>query len=229
MTCHAYNDAIDAHAEGVRDPAFEAHLSGCASCQALVTDFERLRRGAAALDEHLPAPRVWTRIAAAIDEERRRPWWKRALVFPHVPGAPVAAAAVLALLVGGAAWLDWRDERPAPAADSAAEVEAEPEMAIAEQRYEEAIAGLQQIAEDQDNGLDTMTRATLQQSLAAIDRAIMESRAALSAQPANALAHESLLDALDTKVTLLQDTVALAGEIADESDAGPGARQDVHQ
>jgi hypothetical protein len=52
----------------------------------------------------------------------------------------------------------------------------------------------------------------LQRNLAAIDRAIDESRAALADEPSSAVAQDSLLDALDTKVALLQDTVALAAE-----------------
>ena len=54
--------------------------------------------------------------------------------------------------------------------------------------------------------------AVLKDNLAAIDRAVGESRAALASEPASALAQDSLLDALDTKVALLQDTVALTSE-----------------
>ncbi len=84
---------------------------------------------------------------------------------------------------------------------------------MAEQHYEEAIAGLQQIVDAQGADLNADTLAVLRQNLAVIDRAISESRAALSDEPASTPAQESLLDALDTKVALLQDTVALASEI----------------
>jgi hypothetical protein len=221
MNCHDYADALDAHVDGVRLPAFEAHLAGCASCQALVADFGRLRQGVAALDEHVPPPRVWARIASAIEQERLLPWWKRALAIPALSGLP--AAATIALLVGGALWIDWRTTRVAPEAVDAA-------LPPAEQRYEDAIAGLQQIASAQDDGLDPATRAVLQRNLAVIDRAITESRAALSSDPANALAHESLLDALDTKVALLQNTVTLMNDIAGETaDVVPGTPGESNQ
>jgi hypothetical protein len=98
--------------------------------------------------------------------------------------------------------------------------------AMAEQHYEQAIAGLQQIVDAQDADLDPGTRAVLRQNLAVIDRAINESREALSDEPASTLAQESLLDALDTKVALLQDTVALASEIdGDRPDDAAGAAQ----
>jgi hypothetical protein len=66
----------------------------------------------------------------------------------------------------------------------------------------------------------------LKENLAVLARAISESRAALADEPANALAQDSLLDALDTKVALLQDTVALAtdtGSVPD--DAAPAAKE----
>ena len=62
-----------------------------------------------------------------------------------------------------------------------------------------------------------------------IDRAISESRAALAEEPASALAQESLLDALDTKVVLLQDTVALASDRGDVSDDAAGAAKELNQ
>ena len=99
----------------------------------------------------------------------------------------------------------------------------------AEQHYEEAIADLQQLAESQNAGLDPQTRAVLKQNLAVIDRAISESRAALAEEPASALAQDSLLDALDTKVVLLQDTVALAGDRGDVSDDAAGAAKELNQ
>ena len=85
-------------------------------------------------------------------------------------------------------------------------------MLPAEAQYAQAIAGLQQLADAQNAALDPQTRAVLKDNLAAIDRAIDESRAALASEPASALAQDSLLDALDTKVALLQDTVALTSE-----------------
>ena len=88
----------------------------------------------------------------------------------------------------------------------------ETSVAPAEAQYAQAIAGLQQLADARNAALDPDTRAVLKQNLAVIDRAIDESRAALTDEPASALAQESLLDALDTKVALLQDTVTLAAE-----------------
>ena len=62
-----------------------------------------------------------------------------------------------------------------------------------------------------------------------IDRAINESRAALAQEPASVLAQESLLEALDTKVALLQDTVALASDAGGLPEDAAAASKEVNQ
>ena len=121
------------------------------------------------------------------------------------------------LLVASAAWFS----RTAPVTQQAASTTepAEPSTTPAEQHYDEAIAGLQQLADAQKPSIDPTTLAVLQKNLAVVDRAISESRAALMNEPASAVAQESLLDALDTKVALLQDTVALGTDGVDGYDA----------
>jgi len=225
MSCELYDDLLDDYVDGARAAdggglhsrlaAFEAHLTGCARCQSLVADFTAIRRRAAALDDHLPPPRLWAKIASSIDDEQRRPWWERSLGNAFSAWLPVAVAASLALLIGGAAWIGWHDARPAVPGNASAP-QTDIGTTIAEEHYEQAIAGLQQIADAQNAQLDAQTLAVLRQNLAVIDRAITESRAALANEPASAPAQESLLDALDTKVALLQDTVALMGEIDGE-------------
>jgi hypothetical protein len=211
MNCDAFEDLLGDYVDGVRasdDPgnarraAFESHLPVCARCQALVTDFSRIRVVASALEEQVPPPRLWAKVSSSVERQPRRAFaW-----------LPLAVAASLAVVIAGATWLAWRD-LPAPAAPEQATVEpGENTTPAAEAEYEQAIAGLQRMADAQDAALDPQTRVVLQRNLAAIDRAIDESRAALSDEPASALAQESLLDALDTKVTLLQDTVALTTE-----------------
>jgi len=238
MSCELYDDVLDEYVDGTRDAdhtdaanvrlaAFESHLAGCAHCQALVADFATIRRTAAALDDHLPPPRVWAKIASSIEQEARKPWWarSRSLASTFAARVSLAAAASLVLLLGGAAWLDWQQGRGSTPQTAAVQTP-EAGTAMAEQHYEEASAGLQQIVDAQDADFDPDTRAVLRENLAVIDRAISESRDALSDEPASTLAQESLLDALDTKVALLQDTVALASEIdGDRPDDAAGATQ----
>jgi len=241
MNCELYDDVLDDYVDGARPSnrpgaadarlaAFEFHLGRCARCQALVADFTSIRRTAAALDEHLPPPRLWAQIASSIESEseQRHLWWKRSPASASAAWVPVAVAAALALAIGGTSWFVGR---PAPGTSPpvGSLQPADPDVTAAEEHYEQAIAGLQQIADAQNSGLDPATRAVLRQNLAVIDRAISESRAALATEPASALAQDSLLDALDTKVALLQDTVALASESGGQSREEPVDGREVNQ
>ena len=210
MMCKTYDDLIDDYIDGTRAAdhlgdarraAFESHLAGCTRCQAVLEDFTSIRRMASALEEHVPPPRLWAKIAGTIEEKPRRisAW------------IPIAVAASLALVIAGSTWLAWM-KSPADTLRQVTATVEEPSEAPAETQYEQAIAGLQQLADARNASLDPNTRAVLQRNLAAVDRAIDESRAALSDEPASAFAQESLFDALDTKIALLQDTVALTAE-----------------
>jgi anti-sigma factor RsiW len=227
MNCQLYNDLLDDYVDGVRAAdngndgrmaAFERHLAECSRCQAVVADFTSIRIGASRLERHAPPPSLWAAIASSLDEQQRHPWWQRQLGGAFSLWVPGAVAASIALLLVSGLWQPWKQATSEPRQDGSA-LSSEPAPVPVEQHYEQAIAGLQQLADAQNAGLDPATRAVLTQNLAVIDRAINESRAALVQEPASTLAQDSLLDALETKVTLLQDTVALAsdtGAVADE-------------
>src|SRR5437762_377814 len=111
MNCDIYDDLLDDYVDGARASdrpgddrfaAFERHLTGCARCQAMAADFASIRRTAAVLEEHVPPPRLWAKIASSIDEERARPWWQRPFGHAFSAWVPVAAAASLAMLIAGA-------------------------------------------------------------------------------------------------------------------------------
>jgi anti-sigma-K factor RskA len=237
MNCELYDDLLDDYVDRVRTPdhrsggrfaAFEQHLAGCTRCQALVADLTSIRLAASTLDEHIPPPRLWARIASSIDEQQRQSWWQRQLDGVFSAWVPaVAAASMIVLLVAGI-WGVWQQRRVETPQQVAAPL-SEPESVPAEQHYEQAIAGLQQLADAQNAALDPETRAVLTKNLAVIDRAINESRAALAQEPASTLAQESLLDALETKVALLQDTVALASDSGWTPEEAAGAAKELNQ
>ena len=110
----------------------------------------------------------------------------------------------------------------APATDAAvASAQAvESELLQAEQHYQKAISGLEQLAAADTAALDPQTAAILQRNLSVIDRAINESRAALKAQPDSEPAQESLFESFKSKIALLQDTVALINEMRKGNEAG---------
>lgn len=237
MNCEPYDDLLDDYVDGMRgtDPrgderfaAFEQHLAGCTRCQALVADLASIRLAASTLDEHIPPPRLWATIASVIDEQQRQPWWQRQLGGAFSAWVPVAVAVSITLLLVAGGWNTWQQwwvETPQQASVPQPETETVP----AEQHYEQAIAGLQQLADAQNAALDPETRAVLTKNLAVIDRAINESRAALAQEPASTLAQESLLEALETKVSLLQDTVALASDAGGAPEETDGSAKELNQ
>jgi len=129
------------------------------------------------------------------------------------PGGSTSAGAAATGAAGAPA-----DTAHANAADLVQSVE--DELRMAEQHYEKAIAGLEQITKTEQANLDPAVAETLQKNLGIIDQAIRDSRAALVQQPTSQLAQESLFEAFRRKVGLLQDTVALINEMRKGNQAG---------
>jgi anti-sigma factor RsiW len=220
MTCESCSSLIDDYVDGLlaadERRAIDAHLAGCAACRTLAADLGTIRRVAGDLERHVPPPRVWNGLAAAVEAEPRRRSWAAA-VFSW---RPLAAAALVVLLAGGGAWLVLRAlPEPGPArtatapADPARLQTVEAKLKTAEQQYQEAITELEQVVQAESTTLDPQVRAVLEKNLGVIDQAIGESRAALQSQPMNLLAQESLFEAFRNKVALLQDAIVLINEM----------------
>lgn len=237
---HPNETAITDYVDGtldVRERAeIDRHLESCAACRRLVEDFREIKGVAASLDLREPPVRSWTRLERAIKlEERpiaasRTPAWAQPRRL-----AWLAAAAVLVLATAvGLKFMPSGARRSAPAVENtaaptaaadaasanAAAQSVEAELRQAEDHYEKAIKGLEQIANAEQDVFDPKTAATLQKNLAVIDQAISESRAALRVEPASEPAQESLLESFKAKMALLQDTVALINEMRKGNDAG---------
>jgi len=199
------NDYVDGALSADERVEVQRHIESCAQCGSLVADLRHIVDAAAALPPLDPPARVWARLEPRLG--RRAPGRNHLFML--------AAAATLLLVTLAGLRYAGRLGGPSAPAEAAASlaVSVESELQAAEAHYQKAISGLQQIADADRNLLDPDTAATLQKSLAVIDQAISESRAALGADPHNVSAQESLLHSLKAKVTLLQDTVALINEL----------------
>src|SRR5205823_2796171 len=118
------------------------------------------------------------------------------------------------LVAGGGFWMirSARGSAEPASATTASPQAIEAELMQAEQPYQKAIKGLEEVANAQKSALDSGTAATLQKNLGVVDEAINESRAALQAQPNSEPARQSLLDSFKAKLDLLQNTVALIND-----------------
>ena len=238
------NDYVDGALDASERADIERHLASCTSCRQLVEDLDEIARAAATLEYREPSARAWSRIERAIRLEPD--FGTRAQGFQ--PGvstssarlkgsrsvwiAGLAAAAALVLIAVGLRFspLGSRPETSRTQADTGASIAAgatgapadsfETELRQAEQHYEKAIKGLEQITNADQGALDAPTASTLQKNLAVIDQAIDESRAAVRSQPASEPAQQSLIESFRAKIGLLQDTVALINEMRKGNEAG---------
>jgi len=247
---HPNDTAINEYVEGTldsRDRAdVERHLATCVPCRQSVDDLREILGATGTLGPLEPPLRVWSRLERAITLE---PPVARS-VPPNRPGegvaehltasrsvasprgsryawlAAVAAAIVLATAAGLRFGPSFRDApRVPPAAAGAASAGAAAasvasELRLAETHYEKAIKGLEEIATSEQDSLDPRTAATVRKSLAVIDQAISESRAAVQSEPASQPAQESLIENFKAKIGLLQNTVALINEMRKGNEAG---------
>lgn len=249
MTCETARERLQDQIDGTLDPAslrlLERHVQACASCRGFSEDLAAIADAAASLDAVEPPEHVWLQLAGRWRHEHgttgtlpfSRPSTRRYTRF-HV----LAAAAMLAVAAGGS-WVAWRAtggdtgaaphlaaglllERtavPASTGNAAPDVlveSARADLEAAEQLYARAIEGLERAASAQKTSLAPEVASVIDKNLEVLDQAIVQSRAAVQAQPASPEARDSLFEALRKKVALLQNTIALVSEISRGNQAG---------
>ncbi len=217
MTCH---DCVELVGELVDDTAHpdvaeavRRHLDSCVSCRALFEDLSRIRTAAAALGPIEPSPDVWAGIQAGLrlhGASRQDAWdgWR-----------PLAAAAGFVLVASSLGWVAARLSAPSPVAVVAV-VQPAGAFELAEAAYQAAIDDMETVATEAEAPLVAEPAlVTLQAGLADLDQMIVETRDQLALEPDDAFSQDSLLTALDSKVALLQDALALL----DQTDTDQGA------
>ena len=216
LTCERVPDVLDDYLAGdlaaATSAAFDAHVAECRDCQALVADVRAIRAVARTLGPIEPPEHVWRTVRARVSTEAP----PRASLLDRLGFSafqPLAAAAALALVVSGLSWIGVRLAETPTAPSNAGGAVVLPEFELAEAEYSDAIARLEEAAEAARPRLDALTGETLRSSIDDIDMAIGDARDALAREPGDALSQENLLDALGSKVALLQDTVAMLGDL----------------
>lgn len=216
-----WTDRLSEYLDGELTPdeqaALEAHLVSCGECAATLAELRAVMAHARQLPARPPAGDLWPGIeprltpasgAAAIPFQARG---TRRFTFT----LPQLVAAGLALMVmsGGGVWVLQHGGRvtamPPVVATDPISNPLPVSAGIADPRYDEAIADLQQALAAGRSDLDATTIKILEANLAAIDTAIAQSQRALAGDPANVYLNNHLADARQRKLALLRRATAL--------------------
>jgi len=218
------SEYLDEELDEVDREAIEQHLTGCIECRSTLEQLRAVVQRAGALHDKPPERNIWDGIASRINaaglttpgvvdiETRRR--GRRVITF-SLPQL-VAAGIALVVLSAGTAWLvrpgDSQPELPlADAIVRDATTEAVlVGFDVAE--YDAAVAELRGVLEQARERLDPNTVQVLEQSLATIDRAILEAQEALRVDPANQYLATHLAATMKRKVELLQRAAEIASD-----------------
>jgi hypothetical protein len=209
------SDYLDDELSPSERAALEAHVTECRECTGALAELRQVIARASALPSRPPAQDLWPGIAPRLDAPRTVwPFLKRAerrvsFTLPQL----VAAGLALMVMSGGGVWVLNHGGR----ATTLTPVAAAPDpdvlpVTLADPRYDEAVADLQQTLQDGRGQLDPGTIAILEANLATIDRAIDESRRALAADPANLYLNNHLADARQRKLVLLRRAAAMVNK-----------------
>lgn len=215
--CAAFDAALPDWLEGTLPPAAraaaDAHLATCASCAARVASLDHPLPAARDLPAVLPTRDLWPGIDARIGP--------RVLALPTTAdqrAAPApwrrwaAAAALVAVSVGGTYLALRTRDTAASTGDLAATTSAGVTTVQRASGRETLAAEVQQLERalaERAPALEPTTAAAIRRSLAIIDRAIADARAALATDSANVLLDQQLTRVLGKKAELMRRAAML--------------------
>jgi hypothetical protein len=206
-----------------------AHLEQCVSCRGVLQDLEKLRRSSRTLGPMAPPDHSWLEIAGQLRlGDSLKPVEEPRRAMPIARGPLVQwiglAAALVVVTIGAYFFVSPPNSGAGTTQSNAAApgtVEAVMEaLDVATRDYEKVFAQLDALAKSDGAPLDPAMTKKLQQNMQVIDKAIAESRDALTADPGSEPARESLFEALRKKMVVLQATVTLMNEMRKGNQAG---------
>jgi DNA-binding FrmR family transcriptional regulator len=216
------SEYIDGELSGADVGGLERHLETCEECRATVDQLRAVASRAADLQDRAPDADLWAGISSRIKETASEETSvadisKRAKTGRHISfSVPQLLAAGIALMFvsAGSVWLALSGDGEL-VSPMVAETPLQGESAVLlasfdDPGYDAAVAELERILEAGRDRLDPATVSVLEQSLATIDQAIAEARAALQTDPTNHYLSEHLSATMNQKVRLLRQAARLA-------------------
>lgn len=185
----------------------ESHLAGCAGCRAVLADLRAIVAAAPLYQGQEPARDLWAGIAQQLGGTEVIPLHSRRPRFGW--RELIAASVVMAAAGAGAVWFAVRGPSAVPVAvaptSSSAPISSNMRnVAFAEAEFDVAVRDLEQLLSLGRDRLDTATVRTVEQSLAKIDAAIAEARAAVQRDPANAYLSRQIAANMRMKLNVLR-------------------------
>jgi anti-sigma factor RsiW len=202
-----WTDQLSAYLDGDMDLAtrirVEAHLAECAECREALVDLRRVVSAAQGYQGVQPIRDGWSSIRAAIEADRTvaLPTLSRSLEWRHLIAAGLVMAAVG--LGAGRYWFG-RDLGGRPSATASSPAVGALVVGLSSAAYDTAVAELQRTLKADRGRLDSATVRSVERSLAIIDRAIEEARAAIQRDTANAYLNSQIASNLRRKLGLLR-------------------------
>jgi anti-sigma factor RsiW len=213
MMQHLTEEQLNDLADGAADAGARSHLGECEECQRQLAQLQHIVARVHALPR-VVAPRrdllpdIQRSLDQAAQNTRGAHWRKQALWSLRVPLAAAALLLIMTTALITRMLLEPPGEtRQATQQERAGWLVARETQAL-QQKYESAIAELEQLVDAQRANLAPSTLRLLQQNLRVIDRAIRESQEALEQDPNSELIHDLLRSAYQRKLELLRRATA---------------------
>jgi tetratricopeptide (TPR) repeat protein len=213
-----WNDRLSEYIDDELSPderaQIDAHLASCRECADTLADLRDVVSRAGALPARPPSADLWPGIeprlarVGAVVPFQARVGRRVSFTMPQL----IAAGLALMVMSGGGVWVLQHGGRATDMPPVAAT--ADPSLmpaSLADPRYDEAIADLEQALAAGRSELDPGTVRIIEANLATIDKAIEQSRQALAADPANVYLNNHLADTRQRKLALLRRATALVG------------------
>ena len=213
------SEYVDGDLDAETRLSIEAHLATCAECRATREELERVVSRAKRVAYRAPATDLWQPIETAIANQRDKTLpatGRRRLVTMSV-GRLAAAAAIVAIAVGGITWTIASKRASSTIASagspdsvispSAATGAATAALAVAS--YRDAVADLERVLEAGRATLRPETMSVIEANLRAIDLAIAQADSALRRDPGSDYLNQYLAATMQRKLKLLRRAVEI--------------------
>ena len=233
MNTH-WTERLSEYLDGELSPAeratCDAHLAQCAICRETLDDLRAVVIMAKADRDVMPVNDLWPGVAARIEGRNVVQFGavkaapsgtRRKQISFTVPQLALAASLLIAVSAGVAYIAAGRAlSRPdaVVATEPTIQAMAEPMLPpsgdvvpanFADAQFDRAVSDLERVLVEQRDQLDPRTVVVIERNLAAIDEAIRQARAALSADPGNQFLNSHLADARRRKLDLLRHAAGL--------------------